>query len=881
MIILGLTSVTFYLLWAVPSVRAVTRVAAVASVTVGLAFSFAAAETGEEEADETATVFVHHTGAPDETGPRLSRYLAAIIDADLVRKQSVRVSSGKDPVVALQELAILPPGRIETEVVDALCQLNNDQCTVGVRSQCGDAHCWEPIEEGRRIIKAPVMSFYSNEVVRFRHVNTAEQSPLEMTYGDGGCRDTRGPFPQETCSRLLSRLNGEQAMALATIEKRVFWLDIPSTENTLQLGLWRDDQDAAMALVRAIAEEDSSAGRPISISSPLRLKPFAQTGAAAVSGLGPESNLEYLQAMNFDPARWKRDAPDSKELVGVFDYFPWGDAGLDSIASFQETCLLHSGVISFPINLSRQSSSGTSDDDGTVGDSGSSDTSKLGKFLPDFELRGMNSDNDQSGSSVLDPCNLPAEIPMLGESAAELHHGPLMASIIVGQPRSSFPGNKPKRFGAASSSRLVFMSYSETKPSPHLSLDQLASTSADDREKEMIRWFQRGGVIKIFNVSMGDESGADQSGYHHWNQKVSENALFVAGAGNDGERYANEDDCLVYPACWSVTDTEHWPGDRPQGERPRPSYLVLSVAGVRSGSFPADTNYGKAIDVSAIGHAVGQSLTQTLPETTGGLQWYRVSNSSPATAYVSGLAGELGARLYTVLKKAMRAETLNGIEVCRNKDDASKYFSRYKGLEGYRIRNRIVATADHRRDQAPDGSPTTQYGVVNFDRALNFKHDLVKLESESESAVRPLNFAGEWALHIRGGTINNVQTSLINRKDEWITPNPQRDDGSTTLIGLDRLLRLERTGFADGDPQYPRYRIVFIDDKTGAAVHIVNARIKWFRQDMPKEMSERAVRTDAPDYSLLRKAPTDTTLGDIIDMTPRWINFGCEIDYDN
>ena len=877
--------------------------------------------------DALATVYIRHTGAPQTAGPRFSGYILALLDAEMVATKTVNIPATDQPVETLQNLGLLPPGLLDGRLLAALCSLNADQCKTGRKNECGQQGCWIAPSGETRKMRVLSINFFSEEVVRFRHLDTRLQNVLDVAYRDGGCRDAVGPYPEDKCRRTLERLNGVDTISVAQQEQSKFWLDIPATENTLEVRVNARAHQDAIDLANAIADGERTDWRKITVSQPLDLKPSAQAVGAA-GPIGEQSNRRYLELMNYKDPGPIRGSVD----VAVFDYFPIrfiaSDASQSVVSTAYESCLLHDEVIQFPVPepLGVPQEGGGSNSPQT----GSKDDTLPPEFGgpkpkggPKTDKSGTNPgqedghiDNETSGDPGADgsgarggpriagsaaakkpPCQLPRAAEKLDESHAglESHHGPVMASIIQGQPRNDIPGNH--RFGAASNTKLVLIPFAEDGQStPELALRAYKEASGDDaRTIDTINTLRGGNKIRVFNVSMEASTTTANGDYALWISGAGRNGLFVAAAGNsdsDGKFVGTMDDCNVFPACWSVIDVHHAANSEFSGvdaskAELRPSYRVLSVAGAKSIEKSA-SNYGKAFDVSAIGQAIGQSLSDGRHDS----KWYGVSNSSPAAAYVSALAGELAAQLLKQLDSPANGEVLRleGISNCSRSEGA--FFKFYNKDEGYRIRNRIIATADYEKDTYKvtdaEDRPSTQYGMVNFDRALSFKTDRVRVRGVNGGKEFPVrvNYDGQWAINIRAGAkINNVQESLRKRhKDgEWATNTPLAGANSA-LIDLSRILRLEKMK-VDGNGR-PLYRIVFIDDQSGAAVHFVNARIRWFKDEVPIKGDSASIFQPNPSVpGLLGNVRNSTVLksgvrlNDIEDLIPRWINYGCTVEF--
>ncbi len=862
--------------------------------------------------DALATVYIRHTGAPQTAGPRFSGYILALLDAEMVATKTVNIPATDNPVETLQNLGLLPPGLLDGRLLAALCSLNADQCKPGRKNECSQQGCWTAPRGETRKMRVLSINFFSEEVVRFRHLDTRLQNILDVAYRDGGCRDAVGPYPEDKCQRTLERLNGVETISVAQQEQSKFWLDIPATENTLEVRVNARAHQDAIDLVNAIADGERTDWRKITVSQPLDLKPSAE--AVGVAGpIGEQSNRRYLELMNFkDP-----EPIGERADVAVFDFFPFrffaSDASQSVVSTAHESCLLHGEVIQFPVpeplGVPQEGEGSNVPQTGTINNTlplefGGSEPENNGDGGDD---QNNSESTGQNGSSTIGAtarafgvsarnasCDLPAAAEKLDESHAglESHHGPVMASIIQGQPRDDIPGNH--RFGAASNTKLVLIPFAEDGQStPELALQAYKDASGEDTQAiDTINTYRGGNKIRVFNVSMEASTTTASDDYVSWISGAGKNGLFVAAAGNsdsDGRFMGTMGDCTVFPACWSVIDVHHAANSQLSGvdasqAEVRPSYRVLSVAGAKSIEKSA-SNYGRAFDVSAIGQAIGQSLSDGTRDSA----WYGVSNSSPAAAYVSALAGELAAQLLKQLDSPANGNVLRLEDISNCSGGIGAFFKVYGNDEGYRIRNRIIATADYEKDTDAEDRPSTQYGMVNFDRALSFKTDQVRVRGVNGGKEFPVrvNYDGQWAINIRAGAkINNVQQSLRDRHEagEWATNTPLAGANSA-LIDLSRILRLEKMKVDDNGR--PLYRIVFIDDKSGAAVHIVDARIRWFNDEDTVKSESRSIFQPNPSVpGLLGNVRNSTVLksgvrlNDIEDLIPRWINYGCTVEFD-
>lgn len=204
---------------------------------------------------------------------------------------------------------------------------------------------------------------------------------------------------------------------------------------------------------------------------------------------------------------------------------------------------------------------------------------------------------------------------------------------------------------------------------------------------------------------MGGEDESAQ-GYH-------KDLLFVVAAGNAqagrvGSRITDVASCNVQPACWST---------RLNGENGVIS--VVGLAGNDTHKLLSETNRGPVFDVAAVGEAISTIDGNYLGMSKG---------SSVAASYVSGLASLIYSKRYSALPK--------------------------------QVKERILYTADFSREL----DDAVGYGMINFNRALDIAHDILRLDDNACSSNCP-----------RGGNVLYYQKNGCQGNDCVVSGNLQKN----------------------------------------------------------------------------------------------------------
>jgi subtilisin family serine protease len=281
-----------------------------------------------------------------------------------------------------------------------------------------------------------------------------------------------------------------------------------------------------------------------------------------------------------------------------------------------------------------------------------------------------------------------------------------------------------------------------------------------DRDKDPISRVSREFPLVttvVVNVSLDFPSThAAKSGLASVVANFKEDVLFVAAAGNDGVPVQSLAECTVIPACWSLIPG---PAAGPVGDNVV-SVIALNAAANALLPSPLDptklgTNYGRAFDVAAVGEVVSSVHGNYV----GG-----ASGSSVATAYVTGLASLIYGKLSLNVHPTPRM-----------------------------VKERILFTSD----LSTTFDPLVRFGRINFERALAFESDVIKLKS---SACGP-------------GIALCQPTFNIRKSDDEVVVREGKSEDGETVEGQPKIrVRDIRRIVAKSDASGSRYWLAYVKD---------------------------------------------------------------------
>lgn len=332
------------------------------------------------------------------------------------------------------------------------------------------------------------------------------------------------------------------------------------------------------------------------------------------------------------------------------------------------------------------------------------------------------------------------------EGADEVDHGTAVAGAIVSQQKAGFPGVNPKAQIWTADIDRVFGADSPWGPEPVTGFVQ-----------------QKGQPVAVINISQdvedldqsqvdrvlfGDDTASDRN-------RLADDIVITAAAGNDGHFYSDGGACPIYPACvgtrGTLTGLITVTAIAPSGDRVL-SCDDLKDAGISKSDCtvgPASAvSYGDAFDVGAPGLAF---------TTLSGDGFGVVAGTSVAAPRVAGLASLLIASVHKAI-----ARTPPAIDT----------------------KTRILMTSDPLEDGA--GRRVARFGQINIERAIGYASDFVLPKRVYQDDI---TCAG-----VADCKLTNFK--LVRRSDSAIVGHDNVANRDTNIRVAD-LLRLQATDKPD------------------------------------------------------------------------------------
>lgn len=331
------------------------------------------------------------------------------------------------------------------------------------------------------------------------------------------------------------------------------------------------------------------------------------------------------------------------------------------------------------------------------------------------------------------------------------------------------------------------------------------STSADDDNMPPLETE----LPVIVNVSQATVVAAD-SFYRSMTRietdsTYADDMLFVIASGNDGQFFSGKPENVnsrppglantaslsdrtrsgiltvvaLSPSGEHVLSCQDLQATKNDDESLRKANLTLEIPNIcnkKDSSNLPSSNYGDAFNVAAIGLAVGPKY---------GGRFGVEAGSSVATAYVTGLASLIRARLRKLEDKTLKA----------NPEGQAFTYDDHLPRTTRIVQERIQFTADP-LGEGPRG-PISRFGRINFDRALSFEADQVIGNPALESRVK-------YCHDQKGGM---VLTDFLEGQSKLYIQSYDKSPLSTKEISVGSIRRfyLEK----NDDPNQLAYTVIY------------------------------------------------------------------------
>lgn len=815
--------------------KALTRGAQIIFAIAAVCAAFPAAA-----ADDRERIFrLGWFGPPAESDRLASELLAELIE-DGVVDVSQRRWSGDDPYTALGVAPLMGDNAGSERLARALCRRNPGVCRVDAKAtQCRYGACWgeasgrfpwsrkraatadcargesvfaddiglAPPAAGEKALCGPLVDIVVDE-------DDARYAPpqtdvIEAAFALGGCQRESDPAAgRRICLEKIATLNDLRHADIAELTTQREALAIPARRITVRF-VAADVENADRLLgEKADAMPAGTIASPRSrfeYYPPARTVPNAQQDAMGGGSLGQDAveeehpqmkscgaatgdrsrpecrflNYDALKSMNFPFEDFNGDYPDYVSSLNrsatawVFDSFP-------GQSSLREHCAFYGA-----------------------------------HTRPTFA----------ASTAARKSCEWKKFINYDTTPNREAHHGYAMSGVLAGFVNMQGAPDRELIVGAAPNAALGFVH----RVNPPTLTDLWRANG----------YHELGRLPDVFNDSNISAIGSRTSPYicELFRIPSFERTLLILSAANLGDEV--DKDCDVFPACEASFATH---GGACSPSRPAAQDVPGRIVAVAAAALSGDrvltsaqgarkSNYGRSIDVAAVGVAYSAAVpsveSQQLRQ-----KFIRTTGTSPAAAYVSGLALLLSSQMEVIAPSPGRC--------------AAAGAPAYHNNRGYWMRTRILATADYLN---PDGSPklapvgavpVSQFGLVNFKRALDIENDVVTTTSGAETKGVVGGRSERWLRIARDDktTINTIKRQDADpaQAPKWLEDLRLALDESVSeyflKVRFDQVQRMQHT--RDG-----RWRIVFIEPESGEPIHVVGAKdvVLEDRESIAKKLS--------------------------------------------